>query len=91
MAPISSPVTFTCIPTGGTIAAGETVIITMVGRVPENGQTDNTASVDSTITSDQNQSDNTSVASVIGIPEPVDLTVTKTVLERLGSLVAGVP
>lgn len=76
--PIASPSTIICTPTGGALASGASVI-TMTGRVTGEGQVDNTVSIDSSVTSDPNHSNNTSVASVIGVARETDLSVTKTV------------
>ncbi|MFO1463339.1 MAG: CARDB domain-containing protein [bacterium] len=70
--------TFVCIPTSGQIGPGGQVEITMVATVTGEGQIDNTVSVDSTITSDPDKSNNTAVASVNGAAL-ADLRVTKTV------------
>ncbi|MDL1870871.1 DUF11 domain-containing protein, partial [Deltaproteobacteria bacterium PRO3] len=76
--PVTSPATIVCTPTAGVLPPGATTI-TMTGRVSGEGQVDNTVSVDSTITGDNDRSNNTAVASVIGIARNTDLSVTKTV------------
>ncbi len=77
----SSPPSFTsvCSPNGGNLSAGSSMTITMVGHVTGNGQIDNTASVASSGTQDPNASNNTAVASTLGVPQAVDLSITKTV------------
>ncbi len=77
----NSPPAFSsvCTPSGGNLAAGSSMTITMVGHVTGNGQVDNTASVASSGTQDPNPSNNTAVASTLGVPQAVDVSITKTV------------
>lgn len=77
----STPPVFvsTCTPLNGVVQPGNPVTITVVGRVTGTGQVDNTASVSSSITTDPIGSNNIAVASTIGVPTPVDLSITKTV------------
>jgi len=70
---------FVCVPTNGKIGPGATVDLTMTAKITGEGQIDNTASADVTITRDPDQSNNTAVASVNGTSS-ADLKVTKTVL-----------
>lgn len=84
-APIASPSSIVCTPVGNALPAG-TSVITMTGRTTGEGQVDNTVSIDSSVTSDPNRSNNTSVSSVIGVAREADLSVIKTVDNPLATV-----